>query len=78
MHELKRMRQLDGMSQERLARKARVAVSTITKIERDGHRPRLDTRRRLLRALDCPFDLHLLVFGGPPRTGNRYTGRRKR
>ena len=72
MHELRRMRLADRMTQRQLAAKSGVGMRTIAKIE-NGTRPRYETRRKLLHALSCPWDLQKLVFGAPPRVGNRYS-----
>lgn len=66
MHELKRMRLLDGHTQQTLGKASGVSPTTINRIENETYRPRMDTRRKLLSALECPFDLHRLVFGPLP------------
>lgn len=50
------------MTQAQLARKARVAVRTVTNVEA-GRRCRMDVQRRLLIALGVPFGRRVEVFG---------------
>ena len=49
------------MTQVQLAKKARVAVRTIQSIEK-GMRCRMDTKRKLLLALDLSLDQRHQVF----------------
>jgi transcriptional regulator with XRE-family HTH domain len=51
---LKRLRAERGMTQEQLARKARVSLGYVARLEIGRHDPKLSTLRRLARALGVP------------------------
>lgn len=50
------LRRLAGLTQEGLARKANMSVSTIQKLESGQFRPRLDTALQIARALRVSVD----------------------
>ncbi|MFQ5514937.1 MAG: helix-turn-helix transcriptional regulator [Myxococcota bacterium] len=52
-----------GWTQEELARRAKLALRTIHSVEKGRH-CRRDTLRRILRALDVPFEDRERVFPG--------------
>ena len=65
---LRELRRSRGLSQEALARRAKVSVRTIFSLEH-GSTPGLpSTRRRLMEALGLPYSEHEAVFG-PRRKG---------
>ena len=54
---LKKLRERKGLSQDRLAKLADVANNTIIKIEQgENINPRLDTLKKIARALDVSVD----------------------
>ena len=54
---LKRLRERNGLSQDRLAKLADIANNTIIKIEQGKNiNPRLDTLKRIAKALDVSVD----------------------
>lgn len=67
-HPLRTLRDSKCFSIKGLAQASGVGERTIQNIELEGISPRMMTRRRLLIALDIPFNKHLEVFG--PLTPN--------
>jgi transcriptional regulator with XRE-family HTH domain len=62
-HPLRVLRQQMGLLQATLARKSGVSLRTISYIEA-GAAPRMQTRRKLLKALGIPLERHFDIFGG--------------
>lgn len=57
MKNLKKLREKKGLSQDRLAKLADVANNTIIKIEQgENINPRLDTLRKIAKALEVSVD----------------------
>jgi transcriptional regulator with XRE-family HTH domain len=56
---LRDMRRRHGLSQSRLARRARTTQAVVSRIERGEASPTLDTLRRLLAAMGWELDLEL-------------------
>jgi transcriptional regulator with XRE-family HTH domain len=52
---IRQARESVGLSQEALARRADVAMMTVSRIERGASQPDLDTLRRLALALGVPL-----------------------
>jgi transcriptional regulator with XRE-family HTH domain len=63
MNLLRAVRLGAGLSQSKLAKKSGVALRTIRAIELGKTRARMDTRRRLVAALEKPLSEHGLLFG---------------
>lgn len=56
------------LTQVELANKAKVSLRTIFNVEtKTKFRPRMDTRKRLLIALEIPLEDHYQIFGPFPR-----------
>lgn len=68
---LAKLREDRLITQRALAKKAKVALRTIVNIETGGMSPRVETRRRLLRALGLPFKGHRTIFGALPMPGRK-------
>ena len=62
-HNLAVLRDLECLTQDELAAKAKVSSRTISNIETHHCRPRAYIRRRLLDALGIPYRQHHEVFG---------------
>jgi transcriptional regulator with XRE-family HTH domain len=63
MPTVRELRRLHGFSQRELAVRARVCLRTVSSAELGRHTTRMDTQRRLLRALGVPFSQRRDVFG---------------
>jgi len=64
MNPLKRYREENLVSKTELARKAEVSILTINRIEK-GKSCRLDTKRKIIRALGLKLSEKNKVFRGP-------------
>lgn len=62
-HPLRRLRFSRAITQRWLAGRSGVSCTTIQLIERGRTHPRMDTRRKLLRALHLDHVFHGVVFG---------------
>ena len=62
-HPMIALRKALGWSQDKLSVESGICNDAICWIERRKRIPRLDTRRRLLKALGEPFERHREVFG---------------
>lgn len=76
IHPIREARHRKGWTQLVLAQRAGVALRTVHSIEKwhssgTGKKPhlnpRVDVRRRLLKALDVPFEQHIEMFPSQPK-----------
>ncbi len=67
-HTLELIRHMQGLTQDELARKAKVAPRTITNIENGHWVPRFFIRRKILKALNIGWSDQMRIFD-PEREG---------
>lgn len=69
MHRLKSIREKAGFSQDSLARKLDISVSTVSKWEQGRGGPNKDNLSKLVRLLQCNYDD---LLGGEATDGRRF------